>query len=87
MKCHSSRSIRSRFCDSGDLVDAFLQIVLAEGALAAVGRFQHGFRREGLGHGQQLDRRTGPAGSVAGHLDCRFDSLQVPGDCGHNGFL
>ncbi len=81
------RRIRLRARHGGDLFDAFLQIVFTEGALPRSHGFEHGFHREGLRYGKQLDARSGPAGGLGRSGDCRFDSLHVGGDCGHNRFL
>ena len=62
------------------------RIAFTEGALPGCDRFEHGFHREGLRYGEQADARNGPVGGLRGGGDCRFDSLQVGSDCGHNQF-
>jgi len=76
-----------RLRDACDLVERFLQIVFAECQLTGGHRIEHRLCREGLRYGQQLDLASGAFRCLYSIVDCRFDSLQVPGDYGHNDFL
>ena len=64
----------------GSLVDGFLHVVLAEGALARCGRFAHAGRRPGLGNRQQLHGIHRPSRGSTGGGDACTHGLQVGGD-------
>ena len=61
--------------ERGDLVDTFLNVVLAEGALASSMGSANVRRRKGLAHRQQPDRLHGPLGKGASGGDASVHFL------------